>query len=368
MTAMHRTAAGAVGIAALAFAATAIPARADELVVPGQYASIKEALGAAVEGDVVRVEPGQYEEGGLVVPQGVTLWGAGPAHTELWADGNGPSITLAGDATVFGIWIHGGDPAIASDASAVSIWIDSVWIGPTNQTLRFHNDGSCDITIARSVVWSEVLGAELRYEATSEVRLHTTHWLGTGSAPLLLLEPFGDGLDDVTRTLVHNSLFENGALGLALSTEGVSGGHSVLVYNNVFIANQKGADVVCGQTQDVSFELSLFNNWFVEHDAAVDLTQCSNLVVGLEHHNGYFDNTVNLVGPGQLADSSFSGEPPMFVDAIPNDQHDDDYRLQTGSHGIDAGLGVPSGPNEYMDNDGTIPDVGAYGGPYGSWP
>jgi hypothetical protein len=43
------------------------------------------------------------------------------------------------------------------------------------------------------------------------------------------------------------------------------------------------------------------------------------------------------------------------------DADDHDFHLQAGSPVIDAGT-----PGEY-DVDGSAADMGAYGGPYGSW-
>jgi len=58
-------------------------------------------------------------------------------------------------------------------------------------------------------------------------------------------------------------------------------------------------------------------------------------------------------------------EPPQLVDwSMDGDFGNDDFHLQAGSPCIDAGNPIP----QLNDVDGTVNDMGAYGGPYGAWP
>lgn len=83
------------------------PALRRTLLVPSQYATISQALGAASAGDVVRVSPGVYRESALSTPPGVTLEGGGWQNTTI--DGGGANVVVYGEngSMISGFTIRG---------------------------------------------------------------------------------------------------------------------------------------------------------------------------------------------------------------------------------------------------------------------
>lgn len=106
MRAYSRAARGLLaGVASAGLAA--LPARADELQVPGTYPSIQAAIAAAAPGDKVLVAAGTYAENvdflgkaltvvGLSGPEDTVIDGGGTAPAVRFQSANGPDSTLRG--------------------------------------------------------------------------------------------------------------------------------------------------------------------------------------------------------------------------------------------------------------------------------
>ncbi len=71
---------------------------AAELDVPRQYSTIKDAFYHAQLGDQINVAPGHYYERNLVIPEGITLIGAGETPEEVIIDASGLGRILLGES------------------------------------------------------------------------------------------------------------------------------------------------------------------------------------------------------------------------------------------------------------------------------
>ncbi len=102
-------------------------ASADVIRVPEDHPTIAAALGASVAGDTVRVACGLYEEGGLVLPGGVTLLGdsSDSSCTVLRSPGPGASILLPQPGAGEIRWLTFRD----GDATFGSAIRGSPWVG-----------------------------------------------------------------------------------------------------------------------------------------------------------------------------------------------------------------------------------------------
>jgi hypothetical protein len=109
---------------------------------------------------------------------------------------------------------------------------------------------------------------------------------------------------------------------------------------------------------DVYVDSSIFA---AAHDVAVAIEgDVSDATIRYSLFRGY---TIDLCGEGCEA-SPDPAEGNLSEDPAFADPEAGDYRLSDESPAVDAG-----NPEEDMvDTDGTRNDMGAYGGPYGSWP
>jgi hypothetical protein len=125
---------GAYVVAAVLLAG--VPARAATLSVPGDYATVAEAVAVAAGGDVVEVAAGEHSvEGQIDVPSGITLHGAGADVTTLTATGDFTMFFL-GDSS--GVVVEGFTFVPYSGRAAFTCWDAApaigrnVFLGPGN--------------------------------------------------------------------------------------------------------------------------------------------------------------------------------------------------------------------------------------------
>ncbi|MDP8207167.1 MAG: T9SS type A sorting domain-containing protein [Candidatus Electryonea clarkiae] len=180
-------------------------------------------------------------------------------------------------------------------------------------------------------------------------------WLRTGDNSTALIQrnrflglyygitfsPGSTGL--VTNNLFYGVGFENSHALRIFDTD------SVFVRNNVF--QNFGSAFFLSNHHSDSVKLSLLNNIFVDN------TKCFELWAGayrdmIAKYNDFFDN--DTIGAGFEPDSTNLFVNPLFADTI-------DYYLWDTSPMIDAGR-----PDlAFDDQDGTVNDIGLWGGPYG---
>ena len=124
----------------LGFTAQAPEQPAQVIHVPGDYATIAQALAAAHAGDTVQVAVGTYTETGLSIPSGVSLVGAGWSRSIISGNGSGVVVYPGSDTLVEGFTIRG---------SGSGYFDAGIWVSQGSVTLRQNR-----ITANANAVWA----------------------------------------------------------------------------------------------------------------------------------------------------------------------------------------------------------------------
>jgi parallel beta-helix repeat protein len=211
----------------------AISGRGAVLQVPGDYATIQQAIDAARPGDEIRVAAGVYLENLTIAKQGIHLLGAGDEATII--DGNGARETvLISDADavrIEGFTLRNGSVLVHGRRSAgivltrnkfFSAQFYGVWFeqSPQGAVQRVADNHFVDNT------WGLYSLADWRY---GDVHYEITGNLFTGNR-------YGIWLDSTARFLVErNSIF-------------LSSGMAIMVnWNNLGSRIQRNVIVTCGE-------------------------------------------------------------------------------------------------------------------------
>ena len=192
--------------------------------------------------------------------------------------------------------------------------------------------------------------------------------------------------DSAVLTLTHTIIGENSAeYGGAIEVDGGS-----LTMNNTIVstntASVSGAGVYLvsasavlsnivssmndatteggGVYADGSSSLTMRNSILTANDPE-GIKADSSASIAISYSDVY-SNTTNYSGTTDVTGTSGNlGTDPLFTSvSADGDATNDDFTLQASSPGVDAGHSAAI----YNDVDGTRNDMGAYGGPYGSWP
>lgn len=200
-------------------------------------------------------------------------------------------------------------------------------------------------------------------------------------------------------TIVNNLIAGNAARDNDLEAGGQGGGINVQiggaietwVVANVIVGNEAsmyGGGIVTYEDHDTYPYTTIENNviaWnsVVDTDYGAGLLQwrrttplvVNNLVVqndgvgvysedgidGSFAYNGVWGNATDLVGLAGSGAGNLSADPRFRGVSDDGDWTNDDWRLSSGSPAVDAG------DPAILDVDGSRSDLGAYGGPAGSW-
>jgi hypothetical protein len=289
------------------------------LDVPRDHPTIQGAIDEADPGDTVWVDAGTYTESVQLRP-GVCLLGSGARRTILDAGGEGRTLvdlTNAPGSVVSGFTLRG----VAQKAGCAT---------PTDP-------------FACSGNWY-----------TAGV------YLGTFGVP---------GWENPTihaPPIIANNVFEGNDLGVMLYHHGIA-----VVRNNVFAQNRIGfvanhyqdRTLVANNVFDGNTELAIGNQ-------AAYLDIIDNIIVGSQLgirfeyiQTGHI--TCNLFfGNGANANEDrFQIGSDGNIEAEPKFAGAGDYRLQLGSPGKDKGCHK----SKVFEPDGSLPDIGAFGGPLAAW-
>ena len=388
------------------------------LHVPGDYPAIQAAIEAAQDGDTVLVAPGTYYERVTFGARQVTLRSTdGPAATTIDAQKLGPAVAFGPAATrqaviqgftithgngnnaAGGVQVDGGSPGIIGNVivdnhgdgfgngisiafSAAALVLDNQIVDNSDNGLAAGAGGGGGIAVAGDPCGDDSCGAEIRgnliannsidhftdgggidLNATARVKIIGNVIrgnsapqrgggisMGNGSRPLIENNLVVDNTADKgggvywslpnRPALVGNTLAGNAAsAGAALFIEGTDSGATVI--NNLAVGSAGVAAIDCenfGGNIDVP---TLLNN-----DA---------YTAGGAGFAGLCAAAAGTAGNISVA--------PVFAGA-------DDYRLQAGSPGIDAGLNAAAseatdivGRARILDGDAdgvAVIDLGAY--------
>jgi uncharacterized protein YkwD len=185
---------------------------AEDLSVPEHYATIAEALQAAVEGDIVYVAPGIYAEAPLLIPPGVSLLGSGWESTTIQGDGTGTVVTASDGAALEGFTITGSGP----DYFDAGVWVDQGQVSIRGNRIMGNSAGfwawcyepdTCNIEVLlEGNLVVENIGSGINSNEFPVIFLQGNTISRNGENGAVINNPF---------SLVQNNIFfENAMLGL----------------------------------------------------------------------------------------------------------------------------------------------------------
>jgi len=134
-------------------------AGAAEIIVPGDYAHIQEAITAAKAGDTIVVEPGNYPET-ITLKDGVVVHGRETARTFLNGGGSGPIVTVS---------------------SSVSSTIGNFTFINASTAILVSNSTST-LTITNNVFEVGAAGAAITVQNAARTRVVNNVFYGNGTA------------------------------------------------------------------------------------------------------------------------------------------------------------------------------------------
>ena len=286
--------------------------------VPGDFATIQEAVNAADWYDTVLVAPGDYYEN-VTMNQGVILQGSGI------------------DQTV----VHGQIRFFGSDAAIVTRFkVTSQGASGYSPDVGITANGE-DFQIIGNLVEGFGSGIGCDSESNGSIRDNITRQNG-----------FGIELFEMGPILVANNLVLNNAEAGII----VFSSYSPRIQNNTVVGNgfaasydEGGAGIALGPFSSEVVQ----NNIVVSNHGGINSLQDAN---ALNHHNLVWGNLDDYVGDAQVGVGDLNLD-PKFVDAPGKD-----YRLMPDSPAVDAGLDLGIA----FDHDGNprlvgaAPDLGAY--------
>jgi hypothetical protein len=282
--------------------------------VPGDHATISDALAVAAEGDVVNVAAGSWVED-LTIPGGVTVLGAGLDTTLIF----GQITVSGGQAGLASLQVNGPGASVNTDCGITTTTGNSILV----QSVRVSNwyTGLCfDSGNALAIPWPAVDRASLQNNGYGVV-------LYSGEA-------------DITNNYVVYSI-RSGIWG--------SDGAVARVINNTFSGNSFGGNTV---DRDAAISLGASATGSIVRNNSVTSNfygmQCDACDASFDHNN-VWGNTTNYAGDAS-AEPTDLGLDPLYVSVSGGN-----LRLMEASLLIDAGsatdapdhdwdgLGRPSG-------------------------
>jgi hypothetical protein len=213
-------------------------------------------------------------------------------------------------------------------------------------------------------------------------------WLGGDSGSVTLMNSLfldgetGDSDDPVDEIeggalvvdgnfkVVANNLFQGnlaaaggGAITMA------SHGNATLLLNNTLVGNEstQGAGLFFEPFENLGGSASVQNN-LVAHNTGFGIFTTLSALPTVFLFNNTFGNTAGsygaTIGSVVVPVNNLSVDPSFVTWSPDGDWSNDDLHLDVGSLCIDAGNPDPA----FADVDGTLNDLGMYGGPLGDWP
>ena len=312
--------------------ATPVPAPAATIQVPGTHPSVTAALAVATDGDVVQVAEGTFSPSTtgelfpLVVPDGVTLEGAGAGLSVLDAEGTASVIRIdaasTGTARVTGFTITGGS---ADRGGGVQIEGGSPEIA--------HNLILANVALLRGS------GINVQGDATPWIH-HNVVWESTD----LDLDHFGDphgiqcGIESAG-LIEHNLVGRTDSNGLFVQESAAPTIRHNIFYENG-IEGWRGRGICNFGAAGTVIAHNLFHGNVI---SALVMRDASGTIV----------NVSAVQADALFADDGLYGNldgDPLFTDVAALD-----FTLQPTSPAIDAG-----DPTVGLDPDGSAPDLGPF--------
>ncbi len=184
------------------------------LNVPCDYATIQEAIDAAVNGDTVRVAAGTYYEN-VLMKDGVDLLGAGADVTTIDAQGSGSVVDArANDVTISGFTLM--NSGVAGGATS--------WSG-------VYINGNYSPSVMNNVIVDNICGISVYYGANPDIRNNIIKNNFDG------LYVYGEDESPSNPSIINNTIVNNERGGITLRVK-----VSPIILNNIITGH---VDVVC---------------------------------------------------------------------------------------------------------------------------
>jgi hypothetical protein len=382
--------------------------------VPDDHSSIGDALLAASPGDHICVDAGTWQERVVIDGQSVTLEGADGAILD--GDGAGPVVTLEDNAkaTLSGFTIENGQAGLGA-----AVYVD----GSDDVVLESLtiSDNRCDSTTCRGVVHVEdsdctltdlvfedniAVASATVYAAALSIQDSdptldgiTVHYNAASGSAVWAAGIYADNADgdwshlDVRANEAIAESFVT-ASGIALTADSDPDISNFIIAGNEADASTiYGVGVWCYSSCQASFTNgdiygNVADGGYVYGVAVTAYTNSSPKLTNVSITGNEGSGTVQGVALSAISSSSVSvsysniddNDSPQFyglsdpTSANNNLSDDPDYDDLGGFKPEDWVFTVPStsplvdaGDPSLSDTDGSTSDIGAYGGPYGSW-
>ncbi len=334
-------------------------AAAQDVFVPTDYPTIEQALAAASAGWQVHVEAGDYYETGLVVPDGVSLIGAGAAWTAIRSPDPDGVVIHAGESVVGGLSIIGGQVGILAEGIQSSLYIAEIYFEGLDYGIAAQNiqpNQVPQLTIYNNAFENTANAVAL--ELFSSVTLLFSENIIYCQANGLVMQMTTNEYDS-NLTINNNIIWgcNDTAIELAF-IDGNTPSPAVDLYHNVFASNNTAFRTTCN-TQGMGWVASL-NNILLNNSIAMTHTYGYNqdcLPYSVNNHAGV-SNPGAYQGYAPGTDEWTDSSPFTAYNPNAGSYLDNDFTLAVGSPFIDNGDSQAMGD----DWDGSLCDIGAYGG------
>ncbi len=304
----------------------------DVLRVPEDFPTIQAAIDASQAGDTVLVGPGTWAES-VRLKSGVALTGSGATQTILDARGAAKTLvdfTGAQDVSISGFTFRG--VGFAATCGRDVLGCSGNWYAAAIYA-DGHELAGVDQPRVKPVPTSSLT-------TCADSSAHIAHNVFEGNAIAVL--PYFHAL-----AVVENNLFvgnDNAYVANHLQDRGV-------VMNNTFYGSSASSVSITAGSVDV------LNNLIVKSQASALYQEY--IQVGWVRGNLVFERDPSL----PLA-MTIGVDGNIETDPLLRDPSTGDFHLATGSPAIDSGWDMGG---RLTDADGSPPDMGAWGGPGGSW-
>ncbi|MFH1468515.1 MAG: MopE-related protein [Pseudomonadota bacterium] len=316
------------------------------------YASVQDAINATATGGTITICGGTWDENLTLSSKTLTIAGT-DAETTVIAGGSGVALSVTGaDLTLSGVTLTGHAPSssygaalscTSSDLDISDVIITGSTYTSNGYTIRLS---ACD-AVFEDILVEDNQGQTILYTTGGSLDLSHSEFTGNTGRSFSLY-------DDVQ---MYNNLVWGNTAGVSGATVSCnpSSGYSQWVYNNVFANNTGYSGSAYIQLQGSTVE---FQNNIVSSNTSSSYGVYITSGATAEYNDSY-GHTTNFQCSSCTTSSTNLQQNPRFTAASSGD-----FTLDPAfSPCINTGNPLSG----YNDTDGTRNDMGAFGGPGGSW-